>query len=77
VNAGGSAADAEITLNGAISAGQRAKVILLSGANTTAANSFDKPANVAPAESEIENVPGHFQHTFPALSMTVLRVPFK
>jgi alpha-N-arabinofuranosidase len=77
VNAGGSAADAAITLGGAITTGERAKVIVLTGVDATAINSFDKPANVAPAESEIQNVSDHFQHTFPALSMTVLRVPFK
>ena len=77
VNAANSASDAEIRLDGVSSVGPRARVVVLTSASAAAVNSFDQPNNVAPLESVIENASSHVNHTFPAHSLTVIRVPVK
>ena len=77
VNAANSASDAEIRFDGVSSAGPRARVIVLTSSTAAAVNSFDQPNNVAPLESVIENASSHLNHTFPAHSLTVIRVPVK
>jgi alpha-N-arabinofuranosidase len=77
VNAANSARDAEIRLEGVSSVGSRARVVVLTSASATAVNSFDQPNNVAPLESVIENASSHVNHTFPAHSLSVIRVPVK
>lgn len=77
VNAANSASDAEIRLDGASSVGPRARAVVLTSASAAAVNSFDQPNNVAPLESVIENASSHLNHTFPAHSLTVIRVPVK
>jgi alpha-L-arabinofuranosidase len=77
VNAANSASDAEIRLDGASSVGPRARAVVLTSASAAAVNSFDQPNNVAPLESVIENASSHFNHTFPAHSLSVIRVPVK
>jgi alpha-L-arabinofuranosidase len=77
VNAANSASDAEIRLDGVTSAGPRARLIVLTGTTAAAVNSFDQPNNVAPLESVIENASNHLNQTFPAHSLSVIRVPIK
>jgi alpha-L-arabinofuranosidase len=77
VNAANSASDAEIRLDGVSSVGPRARVVVLTSASAAAVNSFDRPNNVAPQESVIENASSHVNHTFPAHSLSVIRVPVK
>ena len=77
VNAANSASRVEIRLEGAASVGARAQAAVLSGPNASAVNSFDRPNNVAPLGSPIENASAHFSHTFPPHSLTVIRVPVK
>jgi alpha-N-arabinofuranosidase len=77
VNAGAASADAEIRLEGAGSVGLGSRAILLTGDSPAALNSFEQPKNVVPVESAISDVSNHFQHWFPAHSMTVIRVPVK
>jgi alpha-L-arabinofuranosidase len=77
VNAANSASDAEIRLDGVSSIGPRARVVVLTSASAAAVNSFDQPNNIAPLESVIENASDHFTHTFPAHSLSVIRVPIK
>jgi alpha-L-arabinofuranosidase len=77
VNAANSASDAEIRLDGLSSVGPRARAIVLTSSTAAAVNSFDQPNNVAPLESVIENASSHLNHTFPAHSLSVIRVPVK
>jgi alpha-L-arabinofuranosidase len=77
VNAANSASDAEIRLDGASSVGPRARAVVLTSASAVAINSFDQPNNVAPLESVIEDASSHLNHTFPAHSLTVIRLPLK
>jgi alpha-L-arabinofuranosidase len=77
VNAANSASDTEIRIDGASSVGPRARVVVLTSASAAAVNSFDQPNNVAPLESVIENASSHVNHTFPAHSLSVIRVPVK
>ena len=77
VNAADSPKEAEIRLDGTASVSSRARAIVLTGATPAAVNSFDQPNNVAPQESAIENASTHLNHTFPAHSLTVIRVPAK
>lgn len=51
-----------------------ATATVLTSANPEDENSFDEPAKVAPKESTIQNVAPSFRHTFPANSVTVLRL---
>ena len=77
VNAGAAGVNAEIRLEGAGSVGPGARAILLTGDSPAAVNSFEQPKNVVPVESAIPDVANHFQRSFPAHSMTVIRVPVK
>ena len=74
VNANDSATDAEIKTSGELAS--KARAIVMSGANKDV-NSFDQPNKIAPVESSVENVSSTFKHTFPANSVTVLRLKFK
>lgn len=73
VNASGTIAETEVKLATAGTVAGTARVTVLTGANADV-NSFKAPKAVAPVESELSGVGGSFRHTFPARSMTVLRV---
>ena len=74
VNVGGEALDTAIDLSGArISAGE-ATAILLTSNDPADENSFDEPNRVSPEERAIRIVGSTFQHTFPAYSVTILRL---
>ncbi len=77
VNAADSAADVEVKLAGAALAGRGARAIVLASGSSSVANSLDQPRNVVPVESAIAKVSNRFKHTFPAYSMTVMRLPLK
>ena len=74
VNAANSAAKAEIKLKTTTAVAGRATIIVLTGASGAAMNSFDQPRNVAPVESIVQDASNAFRHTFPANSMTVMRL---
>ena len=74
VNAANSAAKAEIKLKTTTAVAGRATIIVLTGASGAAMNSFDQPRNVAPVESIVQDASNAFRHTFPADSMTVMRL---
>ena len=76
VNAATSAAEADIRLDTASDVDESGRSILLSGANADV-NSFGQPAKVAPVDAAISGVSKSFPHTFPANSMTVLRLKVK
>jgi alpha-N-arabinofuranosidase len=54
-----------------------AKVITLAGDRLDEANSMDQPKQISPVESNIENAAADFTYTFPARSLTVLRIKRK
>jgi alpha-N-arabinofuranosidase len=76
VNAAASASKAEIKLDTSSTLAGTGRAIVLTGANADV-NSFDAPAKVAPVESTIQDVSNSFKHSFPANSMTVLRLKVK
>jgi alpha-N-arabinofuranosidase len=73
VNAAASATETEIKLDTASTLADTGRATVLTGANGDV-NSFDKPDQVAPVETTIQGVSKSFKHTFPANSMTVLRL---
>jgi alpha-L-arabinofuranosidase len=74
VNPGEIPMKAEIHLDGVLQINPEAKAIVLSGTNLDEVNSFAEPTKVSPVESKFENAATNFSYTFPARSMTVLRI---
>lgn len=73
VNATSQAVDTEVALPGAQNVEAAGKEIVLSGALADE-NSLDNPTKVAPRGADLENVSATFRHSFPAHSLTVLRL---
>jgi alpha-N-arabinofuranosidase len=74
VNPGEVESKTQIKLAGVSSVGIQAKAITLTGARLSDVNSLDDPRHIVPAESTI-NVGGtSFEHSFPARSLTVIRL---
>lgn len=71
----GGDAPATVVLAGIAPSGSPARVFTLTGARRTDENTFDAPARVAPKEDRIPVTAPGFSHTFPAWSLTVLRLP--
>ena len=65
---------ATLNLKGAKQLSPQAKMIVMASADPSAGNSFEQPENVVPKESILNGVAPTFQHTFPANSITVLRL---
>jgi alpha-L-arabinofuranosidase len=74
VNASAEALDTRIELNGAKGLQPSAKATVLTSAKPTDENSITEPTKVAPKTLVVEGVGPNFRHTFPAHSVTVLRV---
>ncbi len=77
VNAAGAPAETEIELGGATSVARKARAVVLTSASPDDENSFAEPQKVAPREETIANAGPAFRHTFPAYSVTVLRLQTK
>lgn len=77
VNTGENALPTALTLEGVGQVEPTARTIVLAGKSPEVENSFEQPRNVAPIESTIAGVSGSFQHSFPAYSVTVMRVKLK
>ena len=73
VNPGAVAEAVEIKLGGLSWVGSEGKAFTLSG-KLNDVNSMDEPARISPVESKLENAGENFKYTFPARSMTVLRI---
>ena len=73
VNPGAVAEAVEIKLGGLSGVGSEGKAVTLSG-KLNDVNSMDEPARISPVESKLENAGENFKYTFPARSMTVLRI---
>lgn len=75
VNTSHQPCDTELNLEGAGRLARAGNLTVLTSASPLDENSLDAPKKVAPVESPLR-VPGpKFQHTFPACSVSVLRLP--
>ena len=74
VNPGGQAQVADLKLNGWTQVQAAGRSIVLAGSRLDAVNSLDQPTAVAPVEGTLADAAASFAHTFPAFSMTVLRI---
>jgi alpha-L-arabinofuranosidase len=74
VNAASASTETTIDLRGVTKLASKATVTVLTSASGDDENSFDEPVKVAPRETTITNMAPSFQHTFPANSVTVLRL---
>jgi alpha-L-arabinofuranosidase len=74
VNAAGVPAETTINLQGGAKLDATAAATVLTSASGDDENSFDEPVKVAPKDMTIPGIAPSFHHTFPAHSVTVLRV---
>lgn len=77
VNTGEEPMPTALTLDGIGQVEPTARAIVLAGNSPDDENSFERPRNVAPVESTVSGIAGSFTHTFPAYSVTVMRVKLK
>jgi alpha-L-arabinofuranosidase len=75
VNPGAEVEAVEINLTGANALSTATKIVL--AGNLEDVNSMQLPKNISPVESNLENVAANFTCTFPARSVTVLRIKAK
>ena len=54
-----------------------AKTTVLSSAAATDTNTIDEPTKVVPVDSTVSGISSSFSQTFPAYSVTVLRIETK
>ena len=74
VNAADEPADTTVDLKGAGNLAPTATATVLTSASGDDENSFDEPVKVAPKEVTIQNITPQFRNTFPANSVTVIRL---
>jgi len=74
VNTAAEAKEVGLNLSGVRSVADSATVIVLQG-DPADENSLQEPEKVVPAESRISGLGREFTHTFPANSVTVMRIP--
>lgn len=74
VNAAGQDCAIEITLDGVAAINPNATAAILTSARPTDENSLDEPHKVAPIQRTIDYAARSFRHSFPANSLTVLRL---
>ena len=74
VNGSGVPAEVTVDLAGATATAAEATVFTLAGSGPTDENSFATPDRVAPKETTAKVSLPQFSHTFPANSLTVLRM---
>jgi alpha-L-arabinofuranosidase len=67
----------QIQLNGVQKVRPRGVVTVLTSSSPTDENTLEDPRKVAPATKNIQNVAPEFRHTFPAHSLSVLRIQAK
>jgi alpha-L-arabinofuranosidase len=75
VNASPQAQKAAIRLQGIKTVRSGAKALLLTSARLNDVNSFQEPRKIAPREMNLKITSPDFQHTAPASSLMVLRIP--
>jgi alpha-L-arabinofuranosidase len=74
VNGDGGPAEVNLNFAGARAAGPEATVVTLTSPDVTDENSFAEPQKVSPQESKLNVASPQFSYTFPANSLTVLRL---
>ncbi len=74
VNGSNTAIETQIVLRGQERWAAKAEAIVLGGKSLGAENSFENPENVVPQREVVEHVGSEFNHTFPACSVTILRI---
>lgn len=74
VNPGADAKTVDLKLAGLSQIEPEGKAIVLTGDNLAGVNSMAEPGKISPVESKFENAAANFTYTFPAGSMTVLRI---
>jgi alpha-L-arabinofuranosidase len=74
INPDSVAKSVELKLNGLAQVQAAAKAVVLAGSGPDDLNVLGEPSRIAPMESNISNATADFTHTFPAYSMTVLRM---
>lgn len=77
VNPGADAKNVDIKLGGAAQVEPEGKAVVLSGDRLNEVNAMASPKKIAPVESQFENAGADFTYTFPARSLTVLRIKAK
>jgi alpha-L-arabinofuranosidase len=76
VNVSNQPQEVQFNLNGLTDIQPKAAALVLTG-NPEGENSIQQPARVVPAKCDLDKVAPAFRHTFPANSLTVLRVKAK
>ena len=74
VNATPTALETDIRLPGGGTVQRQARVVVLASTSLKAENSLDQPRQIAPQTTAIKNAGAEFKQTFPASSVTVLRM---
>jgi alpha-L-arabinofuranosidase len=77
VNAAGSGTEVQIDIETATTVAGTAPMLVLTGASGNAMNSFEQPRKVVPVESSLKDVSKSFRQSFPANSVSVLRISLK
>ena len=77
VNATATAQETDLCLTGTRALKSKASVTVLNARSLKDENSLDEPRRIAPKTDRIPIAGDHFKHTFPAWSLTVLRVGVK
>ena len=74
VNVSPEAIETRIDLEGAGKVESKAKAVVLTSADPMDENTIDQGAKVSPVEREVDTAAAGFTHSFPANSLTVLRI---
>ena len=77
VNVSAAPVEAQVELAGATQVAPQGTEILLTSADPADENTLDEPHKVMPVTRELSNAAAKFPHTFPANSLTVLRIKAK
>ena len=77
VNVTGSPRETQIDLRGVKSVAPEATATVLTSAAGTDENSLEQPTKVSPVQHPLNLAGSRFRHTFPANSLTVLRLKTK
>ncbi len=77
VNGSGKPKDAAVSLKGLPEVKPTARMISLTGGGAAEENDFANPRKIAAQEQTIEGIGQEFRHSFPAYSVTILRLKVK
>jgi len=75
VNASSTSKTVQLRIEGVNSVGAGGKAVVLTSASPDDENSLDQPTRVVPVTQALESIGPDFSRSFPAYSVTVLRLP--